>query len=93
MLLPTDTIEFLTKVGLPINFKLVGAKFDALNDPRFPTLWDTATRLEAAVGLQPHFEFFPEFIHRTTINETEYLWIGYANKQISICIKLVPSQG
>jgi len=40
------------------------------------------------VDLQPHFEFFPKFIHRITINETEYLWIGYANKQISICIKL-----
>ena len=88
ILLPTDTIEFLTKVGLPTNFKLVGAKFDALSDPPFSMLWDTARRLEAAVDLQPHFEFFPKFIHRITINETEYLWIGYANKQISICIKL-----
>ena len=86
--LPTDTIKFLTKVGLPTNFKLMGAKFDALSDLPFSILWDTATRLEAAVDLQPHFEFFPEFIHRTTINETEYLWIGYANKEISICIKL-----
>jgi len=46
ILLPTDTIEFLTKVGLPTNFKLVGAKFDALSDPPFSMLWDTARRLE-----------------------------------------------